>query len=109
MHLLPVTLSVLLGAQRGCILPLKVTNPVLFDCILFPVQLMVILVMDFLGSGLLLVCGAFVNGPYALITTAVSAELGTQRALKGNKKALATVTSIIDGTGSIGEFTVAVY
>ncbi|XP_076438467.1 glucose-6-phosphate exchanger SLC37A2-like [Babylonia areolata] len=51
---------------------------------------------------LLLVCGALVNGPYALITTAVSAELGTQPALKGNKKALATVTSIIDGTGSIG-------
>ncbi|KAK7106219.1 glucose-6-phosphate exchanger SLC37A2-like isoform X2 [Littorina saxatilis] len=51
---------------------------------------------------LLLVCGALVNGPYALITTAVSAELGTQKALQGNKKALATVTSIIDGTGSIG-------
>ncbi|KAL8598399.1 hypothetical protein ACOMHN_032676 [Nucella lapillus] len=51
---------------------------------------------------LLLVCGALVNGPYALITTAVSADLGTQPALKGNKRALATVTSIIDGTGSIG-------
>ena len=60
--------------------------------------------MHFLGSGLLLVCGSLVNGPYALITTAVSAELGTQPALRGNKKALATVTSIIDGTGSVGEY-----
>ena len=45
------------------------------------------------------VAGVFVNGPYALITTAVSAELGTQIQ---SKSALATVSSIIDGTGSIG-------
>lgn len=51
---------------------------------------------------LLVIAGAFVNGPYALITTAVSAELGTHESLHGNAKALATVTAIIDGTGSIG-------
>ncbi|CAK9135156.1 unnamed protein product [Ilex paraguariensis] len=51
---------------------------------------------------LLLITGMFVNGPYALITTAVSADLGTHRSLKGNSRALATVTAIIDGTGSIG-------
>ncbi|XP_054261284.1 glucose-6-phosphate exchanger SLC37A2-like isoform X2 [Macrosteles quadrilineatus] len=51
---------------------------------------------------LLLVAGLLVNGPYALITTAVSAELGTHHSLQGNSKALATVTAIIDGTGSIG-------
>ncbi|XP_050527402.1 glucose-6-phosphate exchanger SLC37A2 isoform X2 [Daktulosphaira vitifoliae] len=56
----------------------------------------------FINISLLLVAGALVNGPYALITTAVSAELGTHSSLKGNAKALATVTSIIDGTGSIG-------
>ena len=49
-------------------------------------------------------CGYLVNGPYALITTAVSADLGTHKSLKGNSKALATVTAIIDGTGSIGWF-----
>lgn len=49
-----------------------------------------------------MVAGGLVNGPYALITTAVSAELGTHSSLKGNSKALSTVTSIIDGTGSIG-------
>ncbi|KAL3647469.1 hypothetical protein CASFOL_008437 [Castilleja foliolosa] len=51
---------------------------------------------------LMLITGMFVNGPYALITTAVSADLGTHSSLKGNSRALATVTAIIDGTGSIG-------
>ncbi|XP_070157160.1 glucose-6-phosphate exchanger SLC37A2 isoform X1 [Polyergus mexicanus] len=51
---------------------------------------------------LLLIAGVLVNGPYALITTAVSAELGTHPNLGDNSKALATVTAIIDGTGSIG-------
>ncbi|EPS71682.1 hypothetical protein M569_03074, partial [Genlisea aurea] len=51
---------------------------------------------------LMLITGVFVNGPYALITTAVSADLGTHHSLKGNSRALATVTAIIDGTGSIG-------
>uniref|UniRef100_A0A672M2Q8 Solute carrier family 37 member 1 n=1 Tax=Sinocyclocheilus grahami TaxID=75366 RepID=A0A672M2Q8_SINGR len=37
-----------------------------------------------------------------LITTAVSADLGTHKSLKGNARALSTVTAIIDGTGSIG-------
>ena len=43
--------------------------------------------------------GALVNGPYTLITTAVSADLGTKVL---DNKALATVTAIIDGTGSMG-------
>jgi len=49
-----------------------------------------------------LVTGVLVNGPYALITTAVSAELGQHPSLAGSGKALATVTAIIDGTGSVG-------
>uniref|UniRef100_A0A3Q3L9G4 Solute carrier family 37 member 1 n=1 Tax=Mastacembelus armatus TaxID=205130 RepID=A0A3Q3L9G4_9TELE len=53
-------------------------------------------------TGMLLVCGGLVNGPYSLITTAVSADLGTHKSLKGNAKALSTVTAIIDGTGSVG-------
>ncbi|XP_074598840.1 major facilitator superfamily transporter 16 isoform X2 [Brevipalpus obovatus] len=43
--------------------------------------------------------GLLVNGPYALITTAVAADLGNKVT---DTKALATVTAIIDGTGSIG-------
>lgn len=52
--------------------------------------------------GLMMLAGMLVNGPYALITTAVSADLGTHSSLKGNSRALATVTAIIDGTGSVG-------
>ncbi|KAL4590920.1 hypothetical protein LXL04_003867 [Taraxacum kok-saghyz] len=51
---------------------------------------------------LMIVAGLFINGPYALITTAVSADLGTHSSLKGDSRALATVTAIIDGTGSMG-------
>jgi MFS family permease len=46
--------------------------------------------------------GFLVTGPYSLITTAVSAELGQHPSLRGSSQALATVTAIIDGTGSIG-------
>jgi len=52
---------------------------------------------------LLIATGFFVNGPYCLITTSVSADLGTHPSLANSAKALATVTAIIDGTGSIGE------
>ncbi|XP_053307865.1 glucose-6-phosphate exchanger SLC37A2 isoform X2 [Spea bombifrons] len=51
---------------------------------------------------MLIVCGMLVNGPYSLITTAVSADLGTHESLRGNARALSTVTAIIDGSGSIG-------
>ncbi|GJM86375.1 hypothetical protein PR202_ga02228 [Eleusine coracana subsp. coracana] len=51
---------------------------------------------------LMFITRMFVNGPYALITTAVSADLGTDSSLRGNSRALATVTAIIDGTGSVG-------
>ena len=48
---------------------------------------------------LMMLAGMLVNGPYALITTAVSADLGTHESLKGNARALAAVAAIIDGTG----------
>lgn len=56
----------------------------------------------FTNNILMFLSGSLVNGPYALITTAVAADLGTQTAIRGNSRALATVTAIIDGTGSIG-------
>ncbi|KAG2498316.1 hypothetical protein HYH03_003577 [Edaphochlamys debaryana] len=55
-----------------------------------------------INVALMMASGFFVNGPYALITTAVSADLGTHDSLQGNAKALATVSAIIDGMGSIG-------
>ncbi|CAG0879510.1 unnamed protein product [Cyprideis torosa] len=51
---------------------------------------------------LLMCVGFLVNGPYALITTAVSAMLGQHKSIHGKSRALATVSAIIDGTGSIG-------
>lgn len=51
---------------------------------------------------LMFLSGLLVNGPYSLITTAVAADLGTQSVIKGNFRALATVSAIIDGTGSVG-------
>lgn len=56
----------------------------------------------YVNIALMLITGMFVNGPYALITTAVSTDLGTHSSLRGNSRALATVTAIIDGTGSLG-------
>jgi OPA family glycerol-3-phosphate transporter-like MFS transporter 1/2 len=52
--------------------------------------------------GLSFLTGFLVNGPYSLITTAVSADLATHKVLKNNQEAKATVAAIIDGTGSIG-------
>lgn len=77
--------------------------------VMFGFAVPILFIYDYIGSTgwtfniiLLLIAGLLVNGPYALITTAVSAELGTHPSLGNNSKALATVTAIIDGTGSIG-------
>lgn len=51
---------------------------------------------------MLMLLGFLIVGPYSLITTAVSTDLGTHQSLRGNSKALATVVAIIDGTGSLG-------
>lgn len=51
---------------------------------------------------LLFFAGVLLGGPANLISTAISADLGTHPSLNGNTQALATVTGIIDGTGSIG-------
>lgn len=37
-----------------------------------------------------------------MISSAISADLGRQEALQNSQEALATVTGIVDGTGSIG-------
>lgn len=51
---------------------------------------------------LLLASGFMLGGPSNLISTAISADLGTHESIKGNAAALSTVTGIVDGTGSIG-------
>ncbi|CAL2041180.1 unnamed protein product [Caenorhabditis brenneri] len=51
---------------------------------------------------LLLNAGFFVGGPLNMISSSIVADLGKSDKLKGNAEALATVTGIIDGTGSCG-------
>jgi sugar phosphate permease len=43
-----------------------------------------------------------IGGPSGLITGCISADLGNDPTLKGNARAMSTVTGIIDGTGSVG-------
>lgn len=58
----------------------------------------------YLNATLVFITGVFVNGTYALITTAVSVDLGTHQSLssRGRKRAMATIIAIIGGTGSAG-------
>lgn len=51
---------------------------------------------------LMTVTGFFIGGVANLISAAISADLGKQGPIQGNKAALATVTGIVDGTGSVG-------
>uniref|UniRef100_A0ABI7YJ63 Sugar phosphate exchanger 3 n=1 Tax=Felis catus TaxID=9685 RepID=A0ABI7YJ63_FELCA len=44
----------------------------------------------------------FIGGPSNMISSAISADLGHQELIQGSSEALATVTGIVDGTGSIG-------
>lgn len=46
--------------------------------------------------------GFFIGGPSNMISSAISADLGRQDLVKGSSEALATVTGIVDGTGSVG-------
>ncbi|XP_056131603.1 sugar phosphate exchanger 3 [Lampris incognitus] len=54
------------------------------------------------NSVLLATTGFFIGGPSNMISSAISADLGRQEALRGSQDALATVTGIVDGSGSIG-------
>lgn len=55
-----------------------------------------------LNAFLMSVAGFFVGGAANIISATITADLGQQDAIKGNKDALSTVTGIVDGTGSIG-------
>ncbi|KAF7658474.1 hypothetical protein LDENG_00012370 [Lucifuga dentata] len=55
-----------------------------------------------INAVLLAMTGFFIGGPSNMISSAISADLGRQEALRDSQEALATVTGIVDGTGSIG-------
>ncbi|KAG1925583.1 sugar phosphate exchanger [Pimephales promelas] len=54
------------------------------------------------NGALLATTGFLIGGPSNMISSAISADLGRQEALQNSQQALATVTGIVDGTGSIG-------
>ena len=76
-----------------------------FMCILMPLLLILALFMDDLPVTLLLILlvfmGMLVGGPNNIITSAVAADLSEDPSIKGNNRALGTVTGIINGSGSI--------
>lgn len=51
---------------------------------------------------LMTITGFFIGGPSNMVSSAISADLGRQELIQGSSEALATVTGIVDGTGSIG-------
>uniref|UniRef100_A0A672R0R4 Glucose-6-phosphate exchanger SLC37A2 n=1 Tax=Sinocyclocheilus grahami TaxID=75366 RepID=A0A672R0R4_SINGR len=90
------------GRATTCCAMLIIAAPMVSRTVLFFLYFFTQTLGKIVCKSMLLWCGALVNGPYALITTAVSADLGTHECLRGNSRALSTVTAIIDGTGSIG-------
>ncbi|KAL5014851.1 hypothetical protein ScPMuIL_009121 [Solemya velum] len=55
-----------------------------------------------INAALMTLSGFFIGGVSNLVSAAISADLGRQEGLHGSSEALATVTGIVDGTGSIG-------
>lgn len=55
-----------------------------------------------INAVIMAVTGFFIGGPSNMISSAISADLGRQEMVRGSSEALATVTGIVDGTGSIG-------
>uniref|UniRef100_A0A452HRH8 Sugar phosphate exchanger 3 n=1 Tax=Gopherus agassizii TaxID=38772 RepID=A0A452HRH8_9SAUR len=55
-----------------------------------------------INAFIMAITGFFIGGPSNMISSAISADLGRQELVRGNSEALATVTGIVDGTGSIG-------
>ncbi|KAJ1365516.1 hypothetical protein KIN20_025876 [Parelaphostrongylus tenuis] len=48
------------------------------------------------------IVGITVSGPYNLIVSTISIDLGSQQVLASNAQAMSTVTGLLDGTGTIG-------
>lgn len=92
------TVSDLYGGRRACVI-------VTFMFILAPLLVLFAWYSSVLPAGLLLpmlgLMGILVGGPNNIITSAVAADLAEHPSIKGNSKALGTVTGIINGSGSI--------
>jgi sugar phosphate permease len=90
--------SDLYNGRRACVIAT-------FMAILCPLLLLFALYMDEMPVTLLLLLLAFmgclVGGPNNIITSAVAADLADDPSIRGNNRALGTVTGIINGSGSV--------
>jgi sugar phosphate permease len=90
--------SDLYGGRRACVIAT-------FMFVLMPLLWVLGIWMDDMPVALLLtlLCfmGCLVGGPNNIITSAVAADLADDPSIKGNNKALGTVTGIINGSGSV--------
>jgi MFS family permease len=86
------------GGRRACVIAT-------FMGVLCPLLLVFAYCMDTLPVVVLLLLLAFmgclVGGPNNIITSAVAADLADDPSIKGNNRAVGTVTGIINGSGSI--------
>ncbi|KHJ82941.1 hypothetical protein OESDEN_17364 [Oesophagostomum dentatum] len=55
-----------------------------------------------LNALIMTIVGVTISGPYNLIVGTISIDLGSQPALANNAQAMATVSGLLDGTGSVG-------
>uniref|UniRef100_A0A914LM58 Major facilitator superfamily (MFS) profile domain-containing protein n=3 Tax=Meloidogyne incognita group TaxID=654580 RepID=A0A914LM58_MELIC len=85
---------------------LKHRSPVLVSMLICSVPLLFLYAslgpnrfFHIIGMSLL---GFTISGPYNLIVSTISVDLGSQSSLAGNAEAMSTVTGLIDGTGSAG-------
>ena len=90
--------SDLYGGRRACVIAT-------FMAILCPLLLLFAWYMNTLPVTMLLtllcVMGCLVGGPNNIITSAVAADLADDPSIRGNNRALGTVTGIINGSGSV--------
>lgn len=92
------TVSDLYGGRRACVIAT-------FMCVLAPLLLLFAWYSSEFSADVLLpmlgLMGILVGGPNNIITSAVAADLAEHPSIKGNSRALGTVTGIINGSGSI--------
>ena len=86
------------GGRRACVIAtfMAVLCPLLWLFAIFMDEMPVTVLLS-----LLCVMGCLVGGPNNIITSAVAADLADDPSIKGNSKALGTVTGIINGSGSV--------
>ena len=86
------------GGRRACVIAT-------FMGFLIPLLWVFAYFMDVMPIGILLsllcLMGCLVGGPNNIITSAVAADLAEDKSIRGNSKALGTVTGIINGSGSV--------